>query len=151
MREVVLKGELAQEFSEWFSIWSDLLHVRQALYGRRQIEDTGVNVFVRRAIWEGAVISYGRCYKSGRRRSLLRKYIEDMTPEQRNRHDETIHWRDKHVGHRVDSALEVATTVAEVDAAGTLLKVSGRITPAFGPSHVAARELEDLTEALKIW
>ena len=153
MSEVTLKCELAQEFSEWFSIWSDLLHVRQALYGRRQIEDTGANLFVRRAIWEGAVISYGRCYVTGRRRSLLRKYKEGMTLEQRNRHDETIHWRDKHVGHRVDQALEVATTVAEVDTAGTLLKVSGRITPTVSPSQVAAQELEDLAEVLKdmVW
>ncbi len=153
MREVILECELAREFSEWFSIWGDLRHVRQALYDRRQIEDTGVNLFVRRAIWEGAVISYGRCYITGRRRSLLRKYKGGMKPEQRNRHDETLHWRDKHVGHRVDPALEVAITVAEVDAAGTLLKVSGRITPTISPSQVAAQELEDLAEALSdmVW
>jgi hypothetical protein len=44
-------------------------------------------------------------------------------------------------------------TVAEVDATGTLLKVSCRVTPTFGPSQVAAQELEDLTEALKerVW
>lgn len=153
MSEVILKGELAQEFSEWFSIWNDLLHVRQALYDRRQIEDTGVNIFVRRAIWEGAVISYGRCYGTGRRRSLLRKYIDSMTPEQRNRHKLTIHWRKQHVAHRADPALEAYTTVAEVDAVGTLLKVSCRVASTFSPSQVAVQELEDLADALKdmVW
>jgi hypothetical protein len=53
------------------------------------------------------------------------------------------------MAHPVDPALEVATVVTEIDATGSLLKVSGRITLAFSPLQAAVQKLEDLTKALK--
>ena len=105
-RELVLKGEHAREYAEWFSIWCHLRQASQALHFRTGIERT--NMFARRALWDGAVIAHSRCFKSGVRRALLRQLLDDLSPPQRERHAETIRWRDRHIAHRVDRRLEKA-------------------------------------------
>lgn len=132
---------------------TDMLQTNQALHDRGNIEETAANIFTRRAMWDGAVIAYCRCYKTGRRRALLKQLLDELTPPERARHDETIRWRDRHIAHRVDPDLETAAAIATLDAAGRLLKIEGRVTTSTYPPEQEVAELAGLVTLLKdrVW
>jgi hypothetical protein len=152
-REIILKSPLAREYAEWWSIWCDLLSARQALHDRNGIEATPSNMFSRRALWDGAVVAYCRCYKTGRQRAMLGKMLDGLTRSQRARHDEAMHWRDKHIAHRVDKKLETVMVVAIVDAADQVVEVEGRVTTSMFPAESAIAELAEVVNLLKdrVW
>jgi hypothetical protein len=152
-REIDLKGALSDEFGEWWSIWCDLLQASQILHDRTLIPDQPSNIFGRRGMWDGAVIAYCRCYKTGRRRALLKQMLDDLTQPQRASHDEAILWRDKHIAHRVDAKLERVSAVAVVDADNQVLEVQGKVTTSMSPSEVAIAEFAKLVVCLKdrVW
>jgi hypothetical protein len=152
-REIILKTSLAREYAEWWSIWCDLLSSRQALHDRNGIEAKPSNMFGRRAMWDGAVVAYCRCYKTGRQRALLGKMLDSLTPSQRARHDEAMHWRDKHIAHRVDKKLETVMVVAIVDAADQVVEVEGRVTTSMSPAESAIAEFTEVVNLLKdrVW
>lgn len=152
-REVILKSPLALEYAERWSICCDLLSARQALHDRDGIEAKPSNMFGRRAMWDGAVVAYCRCYKTGRHRALLAKMLDGLTPPQRARHNEAMRWRDKHIAHRVDKKLETVMVVAIVDPADQVVKVEGRVTTSMSPAESTIAEFAEVVDLLKnrVW
>lgn len=50
----------ANRLRKWGSLWLDLLHAEMVLHERQGLPDTPTNAFTPRALWESAVIAYGR-------------------------------------------------------------------------------------------
>lgn len=78
-----------------------------------------VDVFLRRALWEGAIVAYGRCFNTGNRQQLTRDLFDGLDPADVALHERFDQWRDTYVAHRVDRSRE------SVDAAIVLTKVAG--------------------------
>jgi hypothetical protein len=132
--EASISGKRVVELTSWASLWGDLLHVDMALHALQQTEDKAQNVFARRALWEGAVIAYGRTAKAGRRQVLVRDLIAAVGGEAASVHDHVLQWRDKHVAHRQDASREAVKAWAVVDAgARRAVGVHLRIAPATVP------------------
>jgi hypothetical protein len=103
--ETVIGDDLAGELADLASVWADLLLVGMSLHERKQMQQ-GSQLFARRALWEQAVVAYGRCFKTGPRRQLPDRLRAQMVGGSVRVHDEVLRWRDKHVAHRVDKELE---------------------------------------------
>jgi hypothetical protein len=56
-----------------------------------------------KARFNGALVSYARCFISGVRRPLAAPWVDTLNDEDRGRHGRYISLRDKHVGHSVSS------------------------------------------------
>lgn len=83
-------------------------HAAQILNSRAKLGRDPADYFARRGLLDGAVITYARCFASGRRtpEADIKSLLADLTPELSRTHDAVMWWRDKHVGHRVDQDLE---------------------------------------------
>ena len=97
-----IEGNVASALSGWASLWADLLHVDMTLLARQGMPIDGAHLFARRALWEAAVVSYGRTAMSGRRQQRLTDLIATGGPEAARTHQDIITWRNQHVAHRVD-------------------------------------------------
>ena len=92
-----VSGDAVVRVESWCSLWADLLHVDMVLLAREGLAQDPRNLFARRALWEGAVIAYGRTVKPGRRQVLLRNLLDELLAEANRCHDDVMRWRDKHV------------------------------------------------------
>ena len=106
--EAPVDDELSRELAELASIWADLLLVRQSLHDRKEMKKAS-QMFIRRALWEQAVIAYARCFTTGRRRQLPESLRQRMVGGSVKVHDEIMRWRNQHVAHRVESDFEEAS------------------------------------------
>jgi hypothetical protein len=105
--ESKIDDEIARELADLAGVWADLLLVEMCLHHRKSLTGgRSEQLFVRRGLWEQAVIAYARCYKTGRRRALPDQLRAQMGVGSLRVHDEIMRWRDKHVAHRVDQQLE---------------------------------------------
>lgn len=107
----------------WSSAWADLQAAGMALYERKQLDDTKAsNLFLRRALWESAIASYGRCAVSDQGRKIpFKEFVEEITGDEGLAvHEQIMDWRHGHVAHRKRSEFESVETV---------------LTFASGPSH----------------
>jgi len=100
-----------------------------------------------RALWDAAVVAYGRCFNTGVRRALLKQFVDTLSAEELARHKATLKWRDKHAGHRVDPKLEKSTAVGYFVTDGRLVK-EGEVTPTVAPEAGAPTELQELLSTL---
>ena len=105
--ETKIDDESAQELADLASIWADLLLVQMCLHHRKSLTGKAMEqIFVKRALWEQAVVAYARCFNTGRGRPLPHQLREQIGEDSLQVHDEIIRWRDKHVAHRVDQQLQ---------------------------------------------
>lgn len=154
VREARVSRGQAGGFPDAGSVWGDLLLVRQVLHHRSQVPDEARNVFVKRALWEQAVVAYGRCFRDDRRQGLSRNLVDELGAESRRTHDEVMAWRDKHVAHRVSREHESVTTwIVFDDDAPRARSVRLRISTSMGPGDDLSRRLEELSDALmkRVW
>src|SRR3954453_23931319 len=93
--EASISGKRVVELTSWASLWGALLHVDMALRALQQMEGKPDKVFARRALWEGAVIAYGRTAKAGRRQVLIKDLIAAVGGEAASVHEHVLQWRDK--------------------------------------------------------
>lgn len=130
-----ISGPSTAQLESWAGLWGDLLHVDMVLQYRTGLApDKPAEVFARRALWEGAVIAYGRTFKSGRRKVVLKDLIERIGGNAPQIHDEITRWRDRHVAHRVDQDRETVGTTAEIDPDGPrIIQLRVGVAPATGP------------------
>lgn len=64
---------------------------------------------LQRALWESAVIAYGRCFVSGKgylrpgaaRTKVPENFLDALDEDERRMHREVLEERNQHVGHRV--------------------------------------------------
>lgn len=84
-----------------------------ALFERRGLDDSKMaNVFHRRALWESAVASYGRCAVSNKRRKIAFKdFVSEVTGDDGLAvHERIMDWRHGHVAHRNGAEFESVET-----------------------------------------
>jgi hypothetical protein len=72
-------------------------------------------IYVRRACWEAAITSYSRCFERGQgvdrnTRTHLGDFVQNLTPELRDCHDQVRLLRGRRIGHHV--ALESGPKVS---------------------------------------
>lgn len=101
-----IRGSDTSVICAWASIWGDLLHTDMALLARDRTPLTAGTVFARRALWEGAVIAYGRTGTTGRRARHIDEAIAEMGLDAAAVHDEVMAWRNRHIAHRVEPSKE---------------------------------------------
>jgi hypothetical protein len=99
--ETKLKGDLTRELADLASLWADFQLVEMSLHARKKLNRRS-EVFARRALWEQAVIAYGRCFNTGTRQKLPDQLKAQMVGGSLRVHDEVLRLRNKHVAHRVD-------------------------------------------------
>jgi hypothetical protein len=131
-----ISGPAALKLKSWSSLWADLLHVDMVLDAYAQVPDHPTNLFVRRALWEGAVAAYGRTATTGSRQLQINELLEALGPDARRCHDDVMRWRNKHVAHRQDRQRETVTASAVIDSHhGRVRGVRIRVSPATGPEE----------------
>lgn len=126
IRESLLKGEAAAELADMASIWADLQLVEMTIH-RWQQTVAPKDLYVRRALWEQAVVAYARCFDQSRRRKIPDALVAQMAGKSLQVHEEVLRWRNKLISHRVDD-----------DAAWSLVTLTYRDTDD-GPVSVRIR------------
>lgn len=138
-----VEGEAVDQLADWASLWADLLHVDMTLHARSDVPGDATHLFTRRALWEAAVISYGRTATTGRRQQRVTDLISALGVDAEKCHQDIMAWRDRHVAHRVDRLREAVEAEAIVDPAERRLKrLNVRVAPALGPEE----EEDDLVQ-----
>lgn len=148
--EAQLNDELAAEFSDLVSMWADLLTVEMALHYRSELR-LPKDLFLARTLWEAAVIAYGRCFTTGRRRNLPEKLQRQISGDGPRVHAEVLRQRNKLVAHAVDRRT-LWTRVSLVYSNGSLPATQARVRVALpvGPDDERlAKALGELATALK--
>jgi hypothetical protein len=144
--KVRIEDPSVAELLDWASLWGDLLHVDMVLLAREGIDVAAPNLFIRRALWESAVISYGRTATSGRRQSQIEELLTLLSPDERSFHQEVMAWRNQHVAHRVDLSREQAEAIAIIHPEAPSIKaIQIRVNPVLGPED----EDDDLANRFK--
>lgn len=161
---VVIEGQLPARIADLWSVGADLKFVADCcdeLLVDPPTDESDPSV-VRRALWEAAVIAYGRCYRNGKGHiepgatrfripDTLIDQLDARTPGRRTTHDAALASRDQHIAHRV-SVDEQVRVVAFLAPAPLPRKVDGVM--AFGahlvePMADAIAELRDLVRTLR--
>jgi hypothetical protein len=144
--EVRIDNASVAELRDWASLWGDLLHVDMVLLAREKFEADASNIFIRRALWESAVISYGRTAISGRRHSQIQELLKLLGPEADAFHKEVMSWRNQHVAHRVDGSRESTEARGIIDLATQRIRaIRVHVSPVLGPEE----EDDDLAKRFK--
>jgi hypothetical protein len=109
------------------------------------------DLYVRRGLWEEAVIAYARCFRTGRRRKLPEALKAQMGENAVRVHKDILKWADKHVAHRVDRKLEpTEVTLTYAEKADVPSSVRVRVEFPIGPEDERlANGLSDLAKGLK--
>jgi len=125
----------ANKLQKWGSLWADLLHVDMTLDHRRKLEAIPANVFARRALWEAAVVAYGRMAVSDRRRKVEVDDLLDVCggDDARALHERIMDWRHGHIAHRNRTEFEQVTVAAHYDDSDELDTITLVVAPAVGP------------------
>lgn len=112
--QVKLTTTEANRLRKWGSLWLDLLHANMVLHDRQNLPDTAANAFTRRALWESAVITYGRMEFSDKKRKLAHDELLRASGGEKAVafHDQLTRWRHDHVAHRLSKDFEATAVVA---------------------------------------
>ncbi|MGB3894828.1 MAG: hypothetical protein WA942_11350 [Mycolicibacter sinensis] len=110
----------ANRLRKWGSLWLDLLHAEMVLHERQGLPDTPTNAFTRRALWESAVIAYGRMEFSDKKRKLAHDELLKAVGGENVLafHGQLTRWRHDHVAHRLGKDFEATAVVAGYAATG---------------------------------
>jgi hypothetical protein len=97
----------------WGSVWLDLQTVGQMVLARQDLpaENAVDVVVVRRAVLDGALVTYGRCFTDGTRFAVadLLPLVAQLGEAGEAVHEKAMHWRHRHLAHRLDSELETTS------------------------------------------
>lgn len=146
VRRTQLEIPDANRLGKWASLWADLTQALMALHERSQLQSAPATAFTRRALWESAIISYGRMQTSGKKRRLEH---EDLLHKARGDrgiefHEILMSWRHGHVGHRNSEEFEAVRVFADhLDAApDTLDSIRAEVVTSMGPPINSELETE---------
>jgi hypothetical protein len=111
---VELTTSQANRLRKWGSLWLDLLHTDMVLHERQNLRNTAANVVIRRALWESAIVSYGRMEFSDKKRKLTHEDLVRATGGEKalEFHERLTQWRHGHIAHRLSPAYETTAVVA---------------------------------------
>jgi hypothetical protein len=96
--QVELPTSEANRLRKWGSLWLDLLRADMVLHERQNLPETAANAFTRRALWESAVITYGRMAFSDKKRKLAHDELLRVSGGEKAVafHDQLTRWRHDH-------------------------------------------------------
>ncbi|MFN3005099.1 hypothetical protein ACK12G_17710 [Mycolicibacterium wolinskyi] len=127
----------ANRLGKWASLWADLIHADMALHERSQLQSIPATAFARRALWESAIVSYGRMQASGKKRKLEHEDLLRKAQGERGIefHEILMSWRHGHVAHRMSSAYEAVRVFADHldDVPETLDSIRAEVVTSLGP------------------
>jgi hypothetical protein len=109
-----LTGLNVTYLQRWASAWGDLHAADMALFERRELDDSkAANLYLRRALWESAIASCGRCGFSNKKRKIPLTGCLDRDRRGRRAavHERLMDWRHNHVAHRDRAELESVEAV----------------------------------------
>lgn len=143
VRRATLDESDARRLGKWASLWADLIQTDMALSERTGLPDIPSNVFVRRALWEAAVVSYGRMAVSDKRNVDYEELVQSARGDRGiELHKTLMVWRHDHVAHRKSRDLESVKIYADyLDSDPDVLdSIRVQVASSGGPpvgSHVA--------------
>lgn len=123
IRKVNLSDPVAQALVDAASIVVDLRHaveMCEALLHRMRQPSGTRNSSMEVALWESAIISYGRCFRSGKGSRGARRWevpddlVDHLDEEMREWHEQACEERNRAVAHRVNQR-EGGTAIALID------------------------------------
>ena len=147
----------ARVASAWTSVWWDLRTAYQIVYDRSNIQWSSYEqVFTRRSMIDGAIITYGRCFLSGSRYEAaeVEPLVNQMGDDALAVHNEAMRWRNRHVAHRVDTDWEQSDVRILWRAFGTAPPTFRiRLVTALGPDDEFAVKLGEHAKTLadRVW
>ncbi|MEV0772747.1 hypothetical protein [Nocardia salmonicida] len=133
---VALASVDANVLRKWGSAWFDLVHADLALETRLNTPTSPANAFVRRSLWESAIISYGRVGQGEKKRKIDLHALFTATgdPGASDFHNEIMEWRHDHVAHRKGARFEDVHAVVCYDVQPDVLALRLLIETSIGPS-----------------
>jgi hypothetical protein len=146
-----------RDASAWASVWWDLRTAAQILHTRSQLPIGAYeSAFTRRAMIDGAIVTYGRAFVGGARHDIADAYalVTEMGERALQVHDEAMRWRHRHVAHRVEADWEHSDVRLLWGAFGELAPTFRiRLVTALGPDNDFAAELGEHSKALadRVW
>ncbi|PXW34050.1 UNVERIFIED_CONTAM: hypothetical protein DES50_102675 [Williamsia faeni] len=149
-------GGAVVSLTRWASVWSDLLQTDMALKKRRELANDLENGFLRRALWEAAVVAYGRMAMSMRKRNVdFDALLRDVGgADVLALHERIMDWRHGHVAHRRDAEFEDVELTAQFAGRGgaqPVIALHLRVSSSIGPpdDDEFVREFAAFVEALR--
>lgn len=99
-RRAVLTGPELRHVQDYSSLHFDLWRIVQYLdlRDRLPVNDDGRDLFTRAALWEAAVITYGRLFSKGMR-TQLDGWVKQLSRPERDQHDQVIAMRNLDIAH----------------------------------------------------
>lgn len=123
MPQLAVRSKAAAVVADLASITADLRHTAAACRLIADQDDDSADGVVTRALWESAVVSYGRCFQSGKghiekqsRTPMPTEVMATLTDEDRLLHDRVMQTRNQHVAHRADLVTEQARVLVFLNA-----------------------------------
>lgn len=133
-----IRDDDAALLAGWYAVAYDLQHVLAAtnlLHGLLQQPERDDTIV--RSLWSSALVSYVRCFGSGRRAPLNSEIYGGLGGDPIGTHQYYKDTRDKHIAHPVNAFEEVRV--------GLLANDSGEIV---GMGHLASFRISDSTEGV---
>lgn len=156
--EVELRDrKTARVAAAWASVWWDLRTTSQIVYDRSYVEESNpVQLFTRRSMIDGAIVTYGRCFVDGSRyeAAQVQPLVDEMGDDALAVHNEAMRWRHRHVAHRAGTEWEQANVRILWTAFGTALPTFRiRLVTALGPDDEFAVQLGEHAKTLadRVW
>lgn len=133
-----LKDDDAAVLAGWYAVAYDLQHVisaTKALVILLKQPETDVTIV--RSLWSSALISYVRCFGSGRRARVEPSIYTHLPGDAVGTHQYYKDTRDKHIAHPVNAFEEVRVGIA-----------TGELGEPIGIGHLAAFRVCDAAEGV---
>ena len=128
----------AKLLAEWYGVAYDLQHVISAVKViGALLEQPGADSTVVRSLWSSALVSYVRCFGSGRRARLKPSIYTHLSGDPIGTHQYYKDTRDKHIAHPVNAFEEVRVGIA-----------TGESGEPIGIGHLAAFRVCDAAEGV---
>jgi len=134
--EAVIDGPLVNGFCDYGSVLFDLLRIKQLLDSRAKLPaftDQAPEAFTRAALWDAAVVAYGRCFGSGTRPTNMDQLVKQLPTESRSCHDQILTTRHKEVAHHDWPRQGKVLACAIFDPSGAIAGIRLRLFPIMGP------------------
>jgi hypothetical protein len=162
--EAPVDGRRVDGLRGYVSVWADLLRIVQVLARREELPaltDDGPTLFTRSAMWDSAVITYGRCFASGTRSTKLTPFVGRLPKELQACHRQILAVRNTEVAHHDQPREDKVTADAVLDPNGGVAGIRLRVFPAIGPedeppfkalvsqlAHLVERKMQRLNDQI---
>jgi hypothetical protein len=158
-----LVGPAARRYSELLSIGVDLTHVieaceqlgvyfaqnpspdtAQSSVGTDADSDDGPNSSIAETLWAGALVTYARCFGTGKRSGLTRQDVIATDSDALTFHDNFMAQRNKHIAHSVNPFEQIEV--------GMIVDLNRKTD--LGPEHLVSfvgRRVVQFEDANNLW